>query len=85
MRKITVKNMDGTMEEVDLIKSFGIVDINKDFVILSKNETNGEGLSKVYVSEVVETSPGVYELTGISDDVLWDKIKQAMKEIVQEG
>ena len=39
MRKITVKNMDGTMEEVDLVKSFGIVDIDKDFVILSKNET----------------------------------------------
>ena len=83
MKKITIKNMDGTMEEVDLVKSFGIVDINKDFVILSKNETNGEGLSKVYVSEVVETSPGVYELVGISDDVMWDKVKQAMKEIVQ--
>lgn len=84
MKKITIKNMDGTMEEVDLIKSFGIIDINKDFVILSKNETNGEGLSKVYVSEVVETSPDVYELAGISDDILWDKVKQAMKEIVQE-
>ena len=84
MRKITIKNMDGTMEEVDLVKSFGIVDINKDFVILSKNETNGEGLSKVYVSEAVETSPGVFELVGISDAALWDKVKQAMKEIVQE-
>ena len=83
MRKITVKNMDGSMEEVDLVKAFGIVDINKDFVILSKNESNGEGLSKVYVSEVVETSPGVYDLIGISDDALWDKVKKAMKEIVQ--
>ena len=83
MRKITIKNMDGSMEEVDLIKSFGIVDINKDFVILSKNESNGEGLSKVYVSEVVERNPGVFELVGISDDALWDKVKQAMKEMVQ--
>ena len=83
MRKITVKNMDGSMEEVDLVKSFGIVDINKDFVILSKNESDEEGLSKVYVSEVVETSPGVYDLIGISDDALWDKVKKAMKEIIQ--
>ena len=83
MRKITVKNMDGTMEEVDLIKAFGIIDIDKDFVILSKNETNSDGLSKVYVSEVLEKTPGVYELIGISDDALWDKVKQAMKEIVQ--
>ena len=83
MRKITIKNMDGSMEEVDLVKSFGIVDIDKDFVILSKNEVNGDGLSKVYVSEVVETSPGVFDLIGISDDALWDKVKKAMKEIVQ--
>lgn len=83
MKKITIKNMDGTMEEVDLVKSFGIVDINKDFAILSKNETNSDGLSKVYVSEVVEKTPGVYELVGITDDMTWDKVKQAMKEIVQ--
>lgn len=83
MRKITIKNMDGTMEEVDLVKAFGIVDINRDFAILSRNETNSDGLSKVYVSEVIEKTPGVYELVGISDDVTWDKVKQAMKEIVQ--
>lgn len=83
MKKITIKNMDGTMEEVDLVKSFGIIDIDKDFMILSKNETNADGLTKVYVSEVVEKEPGVYELVGISDETLWDKVKKAMKEIVQ--
>ncbi len=83
MKKIKIKNMDGTMEEVDLIKAFGIMDVNKDFMILSKNETNAEGLTKVYVSEVVEKSAGVYELIGISDEALWDKVKKAMKEIVQ--
>lgn len=83
MKKVIIKNMDGTMEEVDLVKAFGIADINKDFIILSKNETNSDGLSKVYVSEVIEKTPGVYELIGISDDALWDKVKQAMKEIVQ--
>lgn len=83
MKKITIKNMDGTMEEVDLIKLFALVDVDKDFIILSKNETNSDGLSKVYVSEVIEKNPGVYELIGISDAALWDKVKQAMKEIVQ--
>lgn len=83
MRKITIKNMDGTMEEVDLVKAFGIKDINKDFIIMSRNETNADGLSKVYVSEVIEKNPGVFELIGISDPTLWDKVKQAMKEIVQ--
>lgn len=83
MKKITIKNMDGTMEEVDLVKSFGIVDIDRDFAILSKNETNADGLTKVYISEVIEKSPGVYELVGIEDETVWGKVKQAMKEIVQ--
>ena len=83
MRKITVKNIAGIMEELDLVKSFEIVDINRDFAILSKNEANEEGLPKIYVYEVVESNPGVFELVGIPDDALWDKVKQAMKEIVQ--
>ena len=85
MKKITIKNMDGTMEEVDLVNSFGIEDINKNFIILSKGETAGEGMSKVYVSEVIEETPGVYKLVGIADETIWDKVKQAMKEIVQGG
>ena len=85
MKKITIKNMDGTMEEVDLVNSFGIEDINKNFIILSKGETAGEGMSKVYVSEVIEETPGVYKLVGITDETIWDKVKQAVKEIVQGG
>jgi len=85
MKKITIKNMDGTMEEVDLVNSFGIEDINKNFIILSKGETAGESMSKVYVSEVIEETPGVYKLIGITDETVWDKVKQAMKEIVQGG
>ncbi len=83
MKKIAVKNVNGNIEEVDLIKAFEITDISKKFVILSKNETNSEGLCKVYVSEVIETSPGIYELIGILDDALWDRVKKAMKEMVE--
>ena len=28
MKKITIENMDGTMEEVDLVNSFDVKDIN---------------------------------------------------------
>jgi len=85
MKKITIENMDGTMEEVDLVNSFDVKDINKNFVILSKGENLGEGMSKVYISEVLEETPGVYKLVGITDESIWDKVKQAMKEIVQGG
>ena len=49
MNKISIKNMDGTMEEVDLVNAFKINDLNKRFVILSKGETAGEGMSKIYI------------------------------------
>ena len=83
MKKISVKNLDGSIEEVDLINAFKIKDINKRFVILSKGETVNGGMSKIYISEFVENEPGVYSLIGINDSDIWTKVKQAMKEIVE--
>ncbi len=83
MKRISIKNMDGTMEEVDLVNSFKIDKINKQFVILSKGESAGEGMSKIYISEVIETEPGVYSMIGIQDDEVWKMVKQAMKQIVE--
>ena len=83
MRKISIKNVDGTLEEVDLVNAFKINDINKRFIILSKGEVVSEGMSKIYVSEFVEEQPGVYSLIGIQDDEVWTRVKQAMKQIVE--
>ena len=83
MRKISIKNVDGTLEQVDLVNAFRINDINKRFVILSKGEIVSEGMSKIYVSEFIEEKPGVYSLIGIQDDQVWDRVKQAMKQIVE--
>lgn len=83
MNKISIKNLDGTFEEVDLVNAFKIKDINKRFMILSKGESAGEGMSKIYISEFVENEPGIYSLIGIKDDEVWSKVKQAMKQIVE--
>ena len=83
MKKISIKNVDGTLEEVDLVNAFRIEDLDKRFVILSKGEVISEGMSKIYISEFVEEQPGVYSLIGISDDAVWDRVKQAMKQIVE--
>lgn len=85
MNKITIQNMNGTMEEVSFVNSFNVKDINKSFVILSKGESLNDTMSKVYISEVVEESSNVYKLVGITDESIWDKVKQAMKGIVQGG
>lgn len=83
MNKISIKNMDGTMEEVDLVNAFKINELNKSFVILSKGETAGEGMSKIYISEFVEREPGIYSLVGIKDEKTWQSVKLAMKQIVE--
>ncbi len=83
MKKISIKNLDGTVEEVDLVNAFKITDINKRFVILSKGEVVSEGMSKIYISEFTEETPGIYNLIGINDDTVWNRVKQAMKEIVE--
>ena len=83
MKKISIKNIDGSLEEVDLVNAFKINDINKRFIILSKGEIVSEGMSKIYISEFVEEEPGVYSLIGINDDEIWAKVKQAMKQIVE--
>ena len=83
MNKISIKNIDGSLEEVDLINAFKIKDINKRFMILSKGESAGEGMSKIYISEFVENEPGIYSLIGIKDDQIWAKVKEAMKQIVE--
>lgn len=82
MKKITVENLDNTKEEVELVNAFDVKDINRSFVILSKGESLGEGMSKVYISEVILDN-GVYKLVGITDESVWDKVKPAMKDIVQ--
>lgn len=83
MERVSIKNVDGTTEEANVVNVFKIGNINKNFIILSKGESAGEGMSKIYISEFVESQPGVYDLIGISDENVWNMVKQAMKQIVE--
>lgn len=84
MRSIAVQNMDGNSEQITLVSSFIIPEINKKFAILSKGEAVGEGTAKLYIAEIFETG-GAYKFIGIIDEVIWDKVKQTMKTLVQGG
>lgn len=83
MKTITVKNLDGTNENVEIVYYFDIKDLNKTFAIISKNEKLKEGMSKVYISEVTEDTPGLFKLVAITDESVWDNVKAAMKSIIQ--
>ena len=81
MKSITIQSIKG-MEEVGLVKAFAINEINRKFAILTRKESLGDSMSKVYISEVLETPEGI-KLVGITDESLWDKVKSSMKDIVQ--
>ena len=83
MKTITVKNLDGTNENVEIVYYFDIKDLNKTFAIISKNEKLKEGMSKVYISEVTEETPGLFKFVAITDESVWDNVKVAMKSIIQ--
>lgn len=83
MKRITVKNLDGTNENVEIVYYFDIKDLNKTFAIISKNEKLKEGMSKVYISEVTEETPGLFKFVAITDESVWDNVKAAMKSIIQ--
>ena len=83
MKTITVKNLDGTNENVEIVYYFDIKDLNKTFAIISKNEKLKEGMSKVYISEVTEETPGLFKFVAITDESVWDNVKAAMKSIIQ--
>lgn len=79
MNEISVKNVDGSIENIDLVNAFKID--NRYFAILSKGEKHSEDTSIVYVSELVEVNPGVYNLVGIKDEQSWSNVHLAMKAI----
>lgn len=83
-KKITVTNRDGSCEEVDLISSFVVEDLGRNFVILSKGEKIGAAsdMNLVHVCEIIETQPNTYSLVSIEDELVWIEVKQAMKKMI---
>lgn len=86
MRKtINIEQKNGNVEQVDLLNLFEIPSTGKTFMILSKDESAGENLEKIYISEVEEKENGVYSMLGINSNEDWELVKKAMKEIVKQN
>lgn len=84
MYKLQVKNIDGTIDDFDLINAFKVIETGNRIALLSKGEYAGtEMLSKIYVTEFEEMNPGIYSLIGIKDEKVWGAATNAMKLIVQ--
>lgn len=75
-----LKKMNGESIIAEVISFFQVVKTNKKYVFYTLNETVENGLVKMYVSEVFDSSNMV--LSGDMTDYDWASLKAIMKSIL---
>ena len=71
---------DGSKEEVEVLLAFKFNDNNKEYVIYTKNEVDENGNVTIYISNVTRNGNSV-NLTTVSDDSEWTRIKNVLREL----
>ena len=80
MMKIYLDN--GTVEEVEVLLTFELLDIKKQYVVYTKNEADENGNVTIYISTVNKEGENV-RLTNIATDEEWSKIKDVLRELAK--
>ncbi len=80
MMKIYLDN--GTVEEVEVLLTFELLDIKKQYVVYTKNEVDENGNVTIYISTVNKEGENV-RLTNIATDEEWSKIKDVLRELAK--
>jgi len=71
---------DGKKEEVEVLLAFKFNDNNREYVIYTKNEVDESGNVTIYISNVTRNGNDV-NLTTVSDDNEWTRIKNVLREL----
>ena len=80
MMKIYLDN--GAVEEVEVLLTFELLDIKKQYVVYTKNEVDENGNVTIYISTVNKEGENV-RLTNIATDEEWSKIKDVLRELAK--
>ena len=80
MMKIYLDN--GAVEEVEVLLTFELLDIKKQYVVYTKNEVDENGNVTIYISTVNKEGDNV-RLTNIATDEEWSKIKDVLRELAK--
>lgn len=86
-KMISVTKEDGTTAEVEVLLLFTLDEFQKDYMIYTEGETEGEGesaLQTVYASIVKSVDNG-YELEKIEDENEWSKVKDVMRQVIKDN
>lgn len=71
---------DGTKEEVEVLLAFKFNDNGQEYVIYTKNEVDDSGNVTIYISSVKRNGDNV-NLSTVSDDNEWTRIKNVLREL----
>ena len=70
--------------EAELIMEFEIVESGNKYVVYTLNETNENGLVKLYVAGI-QNQDGKNVAKNIESEEEWTKIKEIMREVIAGG
>ena len=73
---------NGTVEEVEVLLTFELLDIKKQYVAYTKNEVDENGNVTIYISTVNKEGENV-RITNIATDEEWSKIKDVLRELAK--
>lgn len=73
---------DGTIDEVEVLLSFELIDLKKQYVVYTKNETDDNGNVTIYISTVTGSGDNV-RLSNIATDEEWTRIKEVLRELAK--
>ena len=80
---LTIVKEDGTEEEVELIISFEFNDTGKEYIVYTRNETDDNGNTTLYVSSL-DRSGNIPQMRGIPSDEEWSKVKDVLRELAKK-
>lgn len=78
---INIIDSEGKSEEVEVIFSFRFTDLNKKYVVYTKNEQDANENTTIYISEIQEQPNGIPNLIGVATDEEWTRIKNLLRDI----
>ncbi len=81
LEKIKVKNLDGTVQEAEILLCFELESTGKNYILYTFNEVDEKKMETIHASTLNETEDG-YQLDEIPDEE-WKKVKEVMREVIR--
>lgn len=79
--RVTIVYDDGSVEEVEMILAFKFTELEKEYMVYTKEESDDKGNIIIYVGTILKHDTDAIELKGIETEEEWLKIKMVLKNL----